>query len=448
MKAIKNFKTLFVLLIMGLTIVSCVTDDEFDIPPVEFEEPNIDTTTTIAGVKNLYLSSGSEMPIKIEEEGLFLSGYVVSSDESGNFFKELIIQDSPENPTAGISILTDVSDLYTFFEPGRKVYVKVSGLWIGEDAGVIKLGALYGEEVGRLSPQQFGEHISRSGEVAELVPTTINLDEVGDSKANTLIKLENMQFVNDEIGQTYADPNSTFGVNRFLESCVTDQQIILRNSGFADFKTQLLPEGSGSITAVLSKFNEDFQLYIRNTGDVMFDQPRCEAFFEEDFVDLTTTGPDVYLDLPGWTNVNISGGTERYEAREFDNNKYAQITAFSSGENPLEAWLVTPGIDLSGTQGNITFSFDTKDGFNNGEGLKVYISTDFSGDPTTATWTQLNAAIATGTSSGYADEFTPSGNIDISSYAGETVYFGFEYVGGDGGITTTYQIDNLEVSAN
>jgi hypothetical protein len=150
------------------------------------------------------------------------------------------------------------------------------------------------------------------------------------------------------------------------------------------------------------------------------------------------------VNIEGWTNVNVNTGTRLWEVREFDNNKYAQTSAYNSNENPYEVWLVTPGLILpSGS--TPTLNFDTNDGFNNGVALTVKISTDFTGDVTAATWTNLNATISSGNTSGYGDEFTPSGDVDLSAYAGQVVYIAYQYVGASNGTTTTYQIDNVSV---
>lgn len=92
-----------------------------------------------------------------------------------------------------------------------------------------------------------------------------------------------------------------------------------------------------------------------------------------------------------------------------------------------------------------TLTFATNDGFNNGEALTVKISTDYEGDVTTATWTDLTATISTGNTNGYGASFTPSGDVDLSAYAGQVVYIAYQYLGGSNGITTTYQIDNVSV---
>lgn len=463
MKNVNNIKSILVLLLVGLMFSSCVTDDEFDTPPLNFEEPDLDVTSSIADIKDLYENSNTTAPLKIQDS-LVLEGYVISSDQTGNFYKELVIQSSPENPEAGISIQTEVTDLYTFYEPGRKVYIQLAGLHVGLDGadnngngGVITLGgAPFQDGVGRLTEAEFRQHVFRSGEVAEIVPTPISINQANSAKLNTLVKLEQVKFADSELGEHYGNLEDTFSVNRTVESCDTGETIIMRNSGFANFKNEALPEGSGDITAVLSRFNDDFQIYIRDTEDVVLDQERCEEEYvgvvveipyTEDFESIASTGPGVVFTMEGWLNVNLNDGTRKYEAREFDNNKYPQITAFNSGENIVEAWLVTPGINLNGASGNVTLNFDTKDGFYNGDGLKIYISTDFTGDVAGATWTELNATLSSGNTSGYANNFTASGDIDLSSYVGQLVHIGFEY-NSEGGVTTTYQIDNLSVSSN
>ena len=41
--------------------------------------------------------------VHYNDSALFVSGYVISSDRGGNFYKELLIQDLPANPNAGTS---------------------------------------------------------------------------------------------------------------------------------------------------------------------------------------------------------------------------------------------------------------------------------------------------------------------------------------------------------
>ena len=62
-------------------------------------------------------------------------------------------------------------------------------------------------------------------------------------------------------------------------------------------------------------------------------------------------------------------------------------------------------------------SFNIQAAFDNGTILSVLVSTDFTGDVTTATWNLLDASIPTGPESGFGD-FFPSGAVNVSCVDG------------------------------
>jgi hypothetical protein len=163
--------------------------------------------------------------------------------------------------------------------------------------------------------------------------------------------------------------------------------------------------------------------------------------FFEDFNSYDT----FQTDIPGWTNVNVNGGDTLFAVRSYSGEQYMQVSAYNSGEDPLEVWLVTPAIDLDNTI-NEALSFRTKTGYNNGAALTVMITENFTGDVTTTDWTLINANLANGPSSGYG-EFVDSGDIDISCLDGQ-VYVAFRYLGGENGITTTFQVDDVKVTGD
>lgn len=459
MKNLKTLKLLSFLFLLGMMVASCVHDDDYNVPEINVEEPIVDVNTNIVSVKSIY--RGFEPKIIEAGDGssraLYLEAYVISSDETGNFYKSLVIQDSPENPTAGVAVSTNATNLYTKFEPGRKIYLRVDGLYIGEYAGLPTIGIQEGDEVGRMNVEDFESRILRSMEKVELIPQLVTIAEVNDNNLNneflnTLVKFENIQFPDGLAGIAhYGNPSNTYSVNRQLENC-DEETIMLRTSGFADFKGLLLPEGNGTLTAVLSRFNNDVQLFIRDIDDVDMNGERCnqggtggilELPFVQNF-EGHNSGTGIPVDIEGWTNVNVNAGARVFEVMEFGSNNYAQTSARSSGENPCEVWLVTPGLILpSGSSPKL--AFDTNDGFYNGEALTVKIATDFTGDVTTAEWTDLNTIISTGNTGGYGAVFTPSGDIDLSAYAGQIVYIAYKYLGASNGTKTTYQIDNISV---
>ena len=59
-----------------------------------------------------------------------------------------------------------------------------------------------------------------------------------------------------------------------MEDC-NGNEVLLRTSGFADFGNQPTPNGNGTVVGVLTKYLNDYQLYIRNLDDVSMPNARC-----------------------------------------------------------------------------------------------------------------------------------------------------------------------------
>ncbi|MDR2204926.1 MAG: DUF5689 domain-containing protein [Flavobacteriaceae bacterium] len=281
MKTLKILKMFLIALVFSAINFGCVHDDEFSNPPVEcfnFTE-NI---KTIADIKALYTGSA----IQITEDWI-LTGYVNSSDESGNIFKYIYIQDDPKNPTQGFTLSVDVTDTYTYFPVGSKIFIKLKGLYIGQFGNVVQLGDLVRNqttqviEFGRIPEAKFNAAFFKGCDpLVEIVPKVMTLAELNSNPdlIGALIKIDNVEFDSNLIGEPYAVLEQT--VNRTLKDCSTPtpNTIILRNSGFASFYNKYLPTGKGSIIAIFSKFNTDNQLYIRDlndTADMIHD--RCDG---------------------------------------------------------------------------------------------------------------------------------------------------------------------------
>ncbi|MBT8318183.1 MAG: lamin tail domain-containing protein [Lutibacter sp.] len=267
-----------VFLLFTSLFLGCVKDKDFSTPTVNCVETEISVTNTIQQVKDMY-TFGSATKIDTD---VIIEGYVVSNDESGNIYKTLSIQDKPENPTSAIKISIDETNLYTTYDVGRKIYVKLKGLAVGYSFGSIQIGQAVGGELARISSFEVKNHIFRSCEVAEIIPKRVAISELNEGLLEMLIEIENVQFKTTDLGLSYANVEDTETVNRVLENfdsnCNLVDEVIVRNSGFSKFKNQLLPEGKGSVVAVFGNYYDDFQLYIRDTDDVKFTEQRCDYF--------------------------------------------------------------------------------------------------------------------------------------------------------------------------
>lgn len=272
MKTIFQFYIpLFALLLM--LPVSCV-DLEFDQPPPGGEDPNLPVNITIAELKSRHTISQYE---QITDDITF-AGLVISDDEEGNFFKQLILQDS----TGGIELRIEITDIHNLYPVGRKLYIKAKGLWLGDYGGTTQLGAGVGvgnngdPELLRI-PESIADQFIVSATYGNVVaPNTLTIDQLTLSDVSTLVRFENVQFVAGDAGQTYADPILQQTVNRNIEDC-SRRRLIVRTSGFASFAGDTTPTGGGVIEGVLSIFRDDYQLTIRNLADVDMEGDRCAS---------------------------------------------------------------------------------------------------------------------------------------------------------------------------
>ena len=84
-----------------------------------------DNFTTIDALKKLYKEHGK--PVEIMDH-LVIKGQVTSSDEAGNVYKEIYIQDA----TGAIDFKIGRSSSYDDYKPGQILYINCQGLTLGE----------------------------------------------------------------------------------------------------------------------------------------------------------------------------------------------------------------------------------------------------------------------------------------------------------------------------
>ena len=466
MKTLKINKVILVL--TGVMVFNaCVDDNDFKIPNTSIIEPNIPENAkvqinTVAselaqeqgnGALD-YTDEDTTNSYAFNENELYMEGYIVSSDEGSNFFKELIIQDKAENPTIGIKLLIDVNPLFIRYETGRKIYVKLNDLSVGITNGVLTLGVLNGSQIDKIPSPLESEFILRSSEIATLVPLPIAFADFSDDKTNLYIQLQDVQFnANEATGDTplsfAAEILDEFDGERTLESCQSTSSAIFSTSTFADFKSITLPSGRGSMNAILTKdfFGDVFNIVINSPEDINFDNTdRCDPVFEESFINVTD---NTILDFTGWINYAETGSVSWME-NVYNGNGYARFSAFSSGDSLNIGWLITPAINLDTQNGEI-LTFETQHAYPdpNHDPLSVLISTDFDGTEAsivTSTWTELSFDVSYQIDYENWFNFMPSGNINISQYTG-TAYIAFKYVGSDtANQNMTLDVDNIKIA--
>ena len=327
MKDISNTysrKALRFFLVGTLTFVNVTCD----LDP-EFESPDLCDTSwapnySFAQLKALYRGES----LRIQEDWI-LEGYIISSDQKGNFYGSIHVQDHSNNPAEGLEILVDMRDTHLFFPAGRKIYLSTKGLYLGKSKGNFQLGAtysLFGEDlVGRIPGNQIRDHmILDCDEDTKVKPKPVSLETITQQKASTLVIIDSIQFLESQSGMPFADEAQE--TKRQLEDCLGNK-IDLVTSGFSDFNSVLLPDGNGKISGVLISEKEQFTLVVRNPGDIQMNNARCDKgpdpissnqiliseIADPDnnnkarFIELYNAG-ELVLNLKGWTLERYTNG--------------------------------------------------------------------------------------------------------------------------------------------
>ena len=287
----------------GMT--SC--QNSFDDPGLIVPEAKLQANTTIAEFKDIFAEESEQIcPYKDEDSKTpyIVKGRVVSSDATGNIYQTLCIQDE----TSALTFAIRRAGLYEEFHVGQEIVADLTGLWVGKYNYLIQIGWLtensYGEaSMGRIDYAVFRQHVELNGipetDVEYVTPSqpkpegsmyciVENIDQLPTSPGEEFYKLQGqlVEFRNvkfDDGGElTYAPYQES--VNRYITQEGNSSKLTVRNSGYATFYNDTLPEGTGTVRGILSYYASDpsyattdgtvngWQLLLRSLEDVMFDQ--------------------------------------------------------------------------------------------------------------------------------------------------------------------------------
>lgn len=467
----KNILAILLMIVISITMTFCVQDDDFSVPDGLGTEENkglealLESGAIEISIPELKLkyANNFKKPVLIET-AVYVKGYVSSSDKEGNFFKEVYLQNAPENPTAGIKLILNQVDTYNQYNFGRELFINLKGLYIGEERvgnGVAAIGGFtatdqFGTTVQRLTENQRAQQVFRSQNTLELQPLQLLFSEINELHLGLYVQFENVQFSENLEGKRYYDPIQDFDTIREMQACTNEigySHFPLETSSFATFKDDLLPMGNGTIKGVISKTfdGSSIVLTLNDLGDLSMNDQRCKALGIEDFdvvisEDFESVVENADLDIDGWTNV-AQAGNMRWKARKTDANGYAEFNPIGSGNTSNIGWLILPGFDKkSQTSTYLNFKAAQNNVRSASNILEVMISTNYDGtNVQSATWHRLDAYLPSQNTP--SNVYIDSGLINLSAYEG-MLCIGFKVTGN--GRTTSlsgaYKIDDILVS--
>ena len=379
-----------------LFALQCSPPSNFEVIPPIIESPPKENTTITAIAERVKQSESGFILFSETEEILWVRAYVISSDEGGNFYKEIYLQDKTEKAAVGMRILLDKTALYTHYGLGEKIIIRLNGIGAGYHRGVLSIGSYQVDGIASLTETQISSHIIRTDTIEELVPESTPINSIVSQTVGTLIELENVQFGKGEINKTFSgEAFDTFDGERRLVSCDDQQSLFLSTSNYSKFKSVVLDSLSGTISGILTRdyYDNKYILRINSPAQINFLTPRCDLFFEMPFEEETLGK----FEKNGWFNF-IEKGSVYWKVYEDANSlgQSLQIGAYRSGDKASVCWLITPNIDLSGL--NLPqLAFRTSTSFADKSKLEVFYSVNFEGSIAgikKAKWKRLNGSIA------------------------------------------------------
>ncbi|RZT97442.1 hypothetical protein EV201_2112 [Ancylomarina subtilis] len=477
----KNISLSIIVALMGLLFLNSCIDDDYAEPTIvepTFEIPAEASLISIADLKSIYTNAipSTGKYLKADEfltveEDVYISGYVISDDKEGNFYKNIVIQGDLEGNSQGINISVGESSLFTSFAQGQKIFVKCKGLTLGKYGNEVQLGGSfyfykYRDQEKfkeyRLAPipsPSIDAHIFKDKYPVAMTPAVRTIAEL-KSNSNykfTLVTVNNVQLNNP--GETWGvigpEHNAAFPFKTTIElNDANGNNLPLFTSNYSKFAHLITPEGSGSVTGVLSYHNGEPQFVINRLDDVQLTGDRFGTNsgeysgtltqvdnFDVDFSNLTDNAS---IGLTGWHSIKEKG-TRDWISKVYNTDVYAQASGYKSNDEEIISWLISPAVSVSVQK---QLSLKTAKAYwehlGDNQPLEILYADDFDGSNyKTANWQTLDVTIAQKTDGDHT--WISSGNVALPVIAGKHISIAFKYTGSKTE-TTTYRLDDIKVT--
>lgn len=432
--------------LLSTVFLACDLAPEFEPPTSKIMDSPPESNTTLTAVAERVAQSETGFVLfNTDETDLWVEGVVSSSDAGGNFYKELFLQDSPENPITGLRLLLDEQKLHATFPIGQKLRIKLNGLGAGIFRGILSLGSYQPDGVAPLETYRMDQHLIRVDEISTIVPKDLSLSELSPRKLGKWIRVHSIQFDRSEVGHTFSgEAFDRFDGERRLVDCDDQLSLWLSTSTYAAFTSVIIPESSGEVQGVLSRdyYDEKYILKVNSPTDINFSESRCDPYYQESFEGY----PLGKFQGEGWENRALVGSTywKVYKDEEALGQSI-QISAYRSNDEATETWLISPPIPIP-EEGSAYLAFRTSVRRADKSRLYAWIC-EAHEDPENRVWIPLEAALADG-----ADDplyWIDSGKLPLSDFQGASIQLGFQYLGsGKSTYDGTYELDDIRVIVN
>lgn len=396
-----------------------------------------DNVITIAQLKSDYAKNiASNTAFTKIDKDIKIKGYVTGNDIGGNLYQEVSVQDE----TGALLVCINAGGLHGYLTPGQQILIDLKNLYIGGYGKQPEIGGIYtnlktgATSIGKMDRPTWQQHYKLIGEsdAKNIEPAEFDLSKVSDAaymeeNAGKLMVLKKVSF-KDADGKTVFAPNDAT-TNCYLVDATTGKNIstsslVVRTSGYAKFANQVLPEGAYNITGIFTRYNNTWQILIRDISDL--EQTTISVFSEKfsesqgDFKIENITPANGVTAVWNWANANYG-----MKASGYNSKSYANCSRLTS-----------PEIDLSKVQ-EATLTLDqaiNKTSDDPKKECKIQVSTDGTN------WKDVEADVYP---AGNSWDFVTS-TINLKKYCGKKIYISFLYTSTDNS-APTWEIKNILV---
>lgn len=427
MKRMKN-----IILILTVISLQFSCNKKYDNPPAN--EVPVGEIISIGDLKDMFTGS-----VTVIDSNYSIVGNITTEETNGAFYKEAFMED---NSGAAIKLeLKSSGGLYI----GDSIRINISGVTMSQFGGLIQLDNIdVDQQVVKIATEKF------------ITPMEKTIGQLSSNEDQSkLVKINNVEFASNELGSTFADAINLETGEKIILDCsgIQDLEIELRTSGYANFASDTLPCGNGSITGIFTIYETSGgltkQFLIRDINEVKFDSIRCDGspsiclypILKKDFNDGSITSGNWKSFWTGTTTTENWGEWEIFGGNVASAGNF-DVSIFQN--YACESWMVSPAVDLTSTSSPF-LSFDNVVQYEPGPRLELFISSDYDGvsNPSQqGTWIDLTNYVPNWDVDSGDWDFVSSGNIDLTQFISPTTTIAFKYTGTDSN-GATWEIDNI-----
>lgn len=420
-------------LVLGTFLLSC--NKEWDAPefqPPVYTGPAPNKTIQDIKDKHLILDSYKLDSICSYDEEFIIEAVVVSTDEGGNFYKTMVIQDE----TGSIELQLDINGLFNLYPLGQRIILDCRGLIVGDYNRYYQIGWEYRKySIGRINALHFDRYIHKVGLPSlENLPEPVlgtQIDFTSLNDVGKLVKLENCRFDESSWGKPFSFNEYVTEHTLYIQGVTTP--LIVETSNYARFRSLKIPSGVGTIYGILTVYDNSYQLMIRTKSDIRFDnlETPSEEVVEDFVFDANSIGTG------GWS-ISPTSGSSIWEYVTFGGDEF-MYHVYNNTNIAMDDWLISPTINLNTNLNSFIRLFHKMDFSGLQDYYSVYYTTNVNAPFDPANYTLLPLITS------FPSQYGSSNDIAIAGIPSSNFKIAIRYNNNGGNQSAGWYIKKLEI---